>query len=140
MISLTQKRKKYGMDDTNTSSWVSDSAAMKRIADGEIKEIDNIIVTYGLIIWTLARKFTETPDQAMIAFSEIVKDIISSAGEFDELKMSLLTFIKQISHRRLMAILHSSGADVTPLNGGSQDLSGLPPIDLSSIPTNNGRG
>jgi hypothetical protein len=139
MISLTQKQKKYGMGDANALSWVNDLVAMKRIAEGDIKEIDNIIVTYGLIIWTLARKFTDTSDQAMIAFSEIVADIISSAGEFDELKMSLLTFIKQISHRRLMAILHTSGADVTPLNGGSKDFGVLPPIDLSSIPANNGR-
>ena len=48
------------MDDANASSWVNDSVAMQKIADGDIKEIDKIIVSYGLIIWTLARKFNDT--------------------------------------------------------------------------------
>ncbi len=54
------------MDDANASSWVNDSVAMQKIADGDIKEIDKIIVSYGLIIWTLARKFNDTSDEAMI--------------------------------------------------------------------------
>lgn len=105
MVIVARKWTKLTLDHTIDLSQLDDLVAMRRIADGEINEIDRIITSYGLIIWTLARKFTVTPDEAMAAFADIVKDIISSAEDFDPAKTGLLTFIKQISHRRLMANL-----------------------------------
>lgn len=137
---LARKWKKFVNDDPNESTPLEDSISIQRIAAGELNAIDNIIVSYGLIIWTLAKKFTVTTDEAMAAFSEIVSDIIRCAGEFDESQMSLLTFVKQISHRRLMAGVHRSPADAASVNGRSSEFDGLPEIDRSTNPANRVRG
>lgn len=103
MVVLARKCSDLAAAGLNRATPQADAIAMQKIAAGEINEIDKIVEGYGLAIWTLANRFTITPDDAMKAVSEIVTDIVRSAGEFDPAKTALLTFIKRISHRRLMA-------------------------------------
>jgi len=75
---------------------------LKRIADGDRIAFAECSRIHGPLIWTWARKFTDSTSEAETATHEILADIREGAKNYDAAHCSELTFIKQVCIRRLM--------------------------------------
>jgi RNA polymerase sigma-70 factor (ECF subfamily) len=75
---------------------------LPRIAQGEADAFNDFINQYEKLIWSIARKFTPTTEDAEDAVQEVFMEIWQNAGRFDETKASEVTFISLIARRRLI--------------------------------------
>jgi len=91
-----------------TSSVASDLTAkppptlLERIADGDRIAVDECSRVHGPLIWTWARKFTDSTGDAETATHAILADILDGAKNYDAAQCSELTFIKQVCIRHLL--------------------------------------
>lgn len=75
---------------------------LQRIGKADKTAIKECISVYGNLIWGLARKHTDSLEEAETATQEIFLDIWRYAGRFDSTKFEETAFIFLIARRRLI--------------------------------------
>lgn len=75
---------------------------LHRIAQGDEKAVSDCMNQYGNLIWLLAKKYTQTIEDAEDAVQEIFMEIWQNASKFDPSKASEITFVSLIARRRLI--------------------------------------
>jgi len=85
---------------TNLSS--ESSAILQRIGKTDKTAVKDCIDTYGNLVWALARKYTDSLEEAEAATQEIFLDIWRYAGSCDSTESDEVTFIFLIARRRLI--------------------------------------
>jgi RNA polymerase sigma-70 factor (ECF subfamily) len=78
---------------------------LHRIAKADKTAIENCIDTYGNLIWAMARKHTDSPEEAEIVTREIFLDIWRYARRCNSTQFDEPTFITLIARRRLIKYL-----------------------------------
>lgn len=81
---------------------------LPRIALGEESAIEEFMNAYGNLVWALAKRFTNTTEDAEDAVQEIFIEIWQNAGRYDRSKAAESTFISMIARRRLIDRLRKS--------------------------------
>lgn len=76
-------------------------AIIERLGRADQTAVKECIDTYGNSVWTLAKKYTDSPEEAEAATCEIFIDIWRYAGRYDSTKFDEITFIFLIARRRL---------------------------------------
>lgn len=72
------------------------------IAAGELHAVDSCLRRYSGAVWSLARRFSPTEQDAEDAVQEVFLDLWKSAGRFDPSKGSEITFVMTLTRRRLI--------------------------------------
>lgn len=75
---------------------------LPRIAQGDENAVSDCMNQYGKLIWMLAKKYTQTIEDAEDAVQEIFLEIWQNAAKFDSAIASEITFISLIARRRLI--------------------------------------
>jgi RNA polymerase sigma factor (sigma-70 family) len=75
---------------------------LPRIAQGDENAVTECMNQYSNLVWMLAKKYTQTIEDAEDAVQEIFLEIWQNAGKFDADIASEITFISLISRRRLI--------------------------------------
>lgn len=75
---------------------------LPQIADGRVYAVDECIRRYNGVVWSLARRWSATEQDAEDAVQEIFMDLWKSAARFDAQLGSEITFITTIARRRLI--------------------------------------
>lgn len=79
-----------------------DSTILKRIAENDKLAAIELFNSYGNFIYSLAKKFTYTHEDAEDAVQEIFIEIWKHAGRFDPQKSSEISFIALVAKRKLI--------------------------------------
>ncbi len=79
-----------------------DSTLLKRIAANDKIAAQELVHLYGNFVYSLAKKFTYTHEDAEDAVQEIFLEIWKHAGRFDPQKSSEIGFIALIAKRKLI--------------------------------------
>lgn len=85
------------------------SSVFERIAAGDPAAVEECMETFGNLVWSLARRFTESAADAEDASQEIFLDIWRSAHRYDVSMGKESTFVATIARRRLIDRLRASG-------------------------------
>lgn len=72
------------------------------VAAGDAAAVRQCIVTYGPLVWTIARRFAPTPAEAEDAAQEIFIELWKHAGRFDPAVASESAFVTMIARRRMI--------------------------------------
>jgi len=80
----------------------SSQSIFERIAAGDATAIGECMDTYGGLVWSLARRYTESAADAEDATQEIFLEIWKSAARYDASMGKETTFIATIARRRLI--------------------------------------
>ncbi len=81
---------------------------LKRISEGDNCAVNDCLDKYGRLVWSLARKFTRTREDAEDAVQEIFIDIWKYAARFDAAKSPEGAFVTLIARRRLIDRIRKS--------------------------------
>lgn len=85
-----------------------DLTILQRIAKDDKNGVKECIDKYGRLIWSMARKFTYTREDAEDAVQEVFIEIWKCAGRYDSEKSSEITFIALIARRKLIDCLRKA--------------------------------
>jgi RNA polymerase sigma-70 factor (ECF subfamily) len=85
-----------------------DMSLFERIASGEAGAVRECMDTYGGLVWSLARRYSESAADAEDATQEIFLEIWKSAARYDASMGKESTFIATIARRRLIDRLRAS--------------------------------
>jgi RNA polymerase sigma factor (sigma-70 family) len=77
-------------------------SVLERIAGGDSTAVNDCVVQYGALVWSLARRFSRTLADAEDATQEIFLNIWRGAILYDEAKGCEAAFIVTIARRRLI--------------------------------------
>jgi RNA polymerase sigma factor (sigma-70 family) len=75
---------------------------LQRVAAGEAAAVDECLVAYRGLVWSLARRSTTNLSDAEDAVQEIFIEIWRNAGRYDSTLSSESTYITMIAKRRLI--------------------------------------
>jgi RNA polymerase sigma-70 factor (ECF subfamily) len=75
---------------------------LQRVANGEAAAVDACLETYGGLVWSLARRFCPSHQDAEDAVQDTFVDIWRNAEKFDPGIASEATYITMIARRRLV--------------------------------------
>lgn len=79
-----------------------ESEILKRIAANDKTAAQELVATYGNFVYSLAKKFTYTHEDAEDAVQEIFLEIWKHAARFDPQKSSEIGFVAVIAKRKLI--------------------------------------
>ena len=85
---------------TNTSA--KSLTIVQRLAKDDKNAVAECVDAYGSLIWTMAKKYTDSAEKAEIAAQKIFLDIWRCAERFDSTKIDESAFICLIARRRLL--------------------------------------
>jgi len=93
-----------------------------RLAEGEPGAAQEVIRTYGGLVWSLALRFCRTRDDAEDAVQDIFTDLWKSAHRYRSARASERVFITMIARRRLIDRLRRERrrAEVEPMASGPE--------------------
>jgi len=77
------------------------SAILQRIAQRDKTALKESIASYGNLIWAMAKKFTDSTEDAEAVTQEIFLNIWRYAARFEETNFDELLFITIIARRQL---------------------------------------
>ncbi len=77
------------------------SAILQRIAQRDETALKESIASYGDLIWSMAKKFTDTTEDAEAVTHKIFLNIWRYAARFEETNFDELLFITIIARRQL---------------------------------------
>lgn len=94
---------------------------LQRVAANEPAAVQAVIDQYGGLVWSLARRFSISSEDAEDAVQEVFLDVWKSAARYDPSVASEATFIAMIARRRLIDRARKDGrrTDRTPLPDGT---------------------
>jgi RNA polymerase sigma-70 factor (ECF subfamily) len=75
---------------------------LPRVARGEEFAVEEFMSSYGNLVWALAKRFTNTAEDAEDAAQDIFLEVWQNAGRYDSAKSAESTFITMIARRRLI--------------------------------------
>lgn len=81
---------------------------LARVAAGDQDAVRACLDQFGNLVWSLARRFTESQAEAEDAVQEIFIDLWSSAARYDSNKASETTFVAMLARRRLIDRIRKS--------------------------------
>lgn len=81
---------------------------LQRIAEQDKSAVGECLDQYGKLVWSLARKYTRTREDAEDAVQDIFIDVWKYAARFDARKSPECAFITMIARRRLIDRLRKS--------------------------------
>jgi len=87
---------------------ISIPTLFERIAAGDASAVRECMDTYGGLVWSLARRFTQSAADAEDATQEIFLEIWKSAARYDSSMGKESTFITTIARRRLIDRVRAS--------------------------------
>lgn len=82
---------------------------LQRVAGGDETAVKRVLDQFGGLVWSLARRFTRSPNDAEDAVQEVFIEIWSNASRFDPSIASETTFVAMIARRRLIDRLRRQG-------------------------------
>jgi RNA polymerase sigma-70 factor (ECF subfamily) len=104
------KTKTYSTVQTNQR--VDSSSILQRVAKGDRTAIKDCIHTYGDVIWSMAKKFTNSTEDAEAVTQEIFLNVWRYAARFEETNFDELLFITIIARRRLRKYSEKSNQSI----------------------------
>ncbi len=75
---------------------------LQRVASGDSPAFEECVKQYGNLVWSIAKKFTNSEQDAEDAVQDIFIEIWQFAKRFDAIKASEVTFIAMIARRRMI--------------------------------------
>jgi RNA polymerase sigma-70 factor (ECF subfamily) len=84
-----------------TKQRVSSSNVLQRVIKGDRIAIKECIDNYGDLIWSMAKKFTDSTEDAEAVTREIFLNIWHYAARFEQTNFDELVFITIIARRQL---------------------------------------
>ncbi len=93
------KTKTYSKVQTN--QLVDSSSVLQRVAKGDRRAIKDCINNYGDLIWSMAKKFTDSTEDAEAVTEKIFLDIWHCAARFEQTNYDEKIFIAIIARRQL---------------------------------------
>ncbi len=75
---------------------------LPRIAKHDATAVEDCIKTYGNLVWSIAKKYIRSTQDAEDAVQEIFIAIWQNAWRYDETKAAEITFVSVIAKRRLI--------------------------------------
>jgi len=82
---------------------------LQRIAAGDQQAVSECIDTYSDLIWSLARRFLRSQQDAEDVVQDIFIELWSSADRFDPAKAGETTFVAMIARRRIIDRIRKLG-------------------------------
>jgi RNA polymerase sigma-70 factor (ECF subfamily) len=82
---------------------------LQRIAAGDQQAVNECIDTYSDLIWSLARRFLRSQQDAEDVVQDIFIELWSTAERFDPAKAGETTFVAMIARRRIIDRLRKLG-------------------------------
>lgn len=83
-------------------------SVFERIASGEDDAVRECMQRYGSVVWSLARRWTESAADAEDAAQEVFMELWKCAARFDPAAGSEAAFVRTIARRRLIDRLRAS--------------------------------
>jgi len=102
---------------------MADLRILNRIAEGDAEAVQECLDQYGGLVWSLARRLTNTESDAEDAVQEIFVEIWRKAERYDPNIAAESTFIAMLARRRLIDRIRRLKRDPT---------TGLDNIDVAS--------
>lgn len=109
-------------------SKVSESLLVK-ISSGDKSAVSDCVNRYGGLVWSLARRVTNSQADAEDAVQEIFISLWKSASRFDASKSSEMTFVAMIARRRLIDLNRKQQTASRSLS--SQSVDTVDPVTLN---------
>lgn len=81
---------------------------LQRIAIDDKHAVRECVDKYGKLIWSMARKFTYTREDAEDVVQEVFIEIWKYAGRYDRTKSSEITFVALLARRKLIDCLRKA--------------------------------
>lgn len=78
------------------------STLLQRVARGDRSAVETAVLTYGNMIWTIARTCSESSEKAENLTLEIFRDLWLAAHWYDADRIDETVFVKQIAARRAL--------------------------------------
>lgn len=75
---------------------------LQRIAEGDKSAVEECLDTYGGLVWSIARRWSASKEDAEDAVQDIMLDLWKSAGRYDSEVSSEATFVALVARRRLI--------------------------------------
>ena len=99
-------------------SEVTSTSVLQRIAAGDESAVAECLSLYSGLVWTIARRFTNSQEEAEDATQEVFVDLWKSASRFDPEKAAEKTFVAMIARRRVIDRLRKAtrAPETTPLS------------------------
>ena len=91
--------KPYSTVQTNQGA--GSSSVLQRVAQGERTAVDECIDNYGNLIWSMAKKFTDSTEDAETVTREIFLNIWRYAARFEQTDFDEIVFITLIARRQI---------------------------------------
>jgi len=88
--------------DYRTKSLAELETILQRVGEADQVAVREFIDAYGNLVWTLARKHTDSPEEAETATQKIFLDIWYYAERYDPTKIDPTVFIFLIARRHLI--------------------------------------
>lgn len=82
---------------------------LQRIAAGDQRAVNECVDTYSDLIWSLARRFLRSQQDAEDVVQDIFIELWSTADRFDPAKAGETTFVAMIARRRIIDRLRKLG-------------------------------
>jgi RNA polymerase sigma-70 factor (ECF subfamily) len=95
-----------------TNQGVDTTSILQRVANGDRNAVEECIDNYGNVIWSMARKFTDTAEDAEAVTSEIFLNIWRYAARFEQTDFDELLFITLIARRQLRKYSEKSNPSI----------------------------
>jgi DNA-directed RNA polymerase specialized sigma24 family protein len=96
-----------------TKQRVSSSNVLQRVAKGDRIAIKECIDNYGDRIWSMAKKFTDSTEDAEAVTQEIFLNIWHYAARFEQTNFDELLFITIVARRQLSKYSEKSNHSIT---------------------------
>lgn len=93
------KTKPYSTAQTIQGS--RSSSILQRVAQGDRAAVEECIDNYGNVIWSMAKKFTDSIEDTEAVTSEIFLNIWRYAARFEQTDFDELIFITLIARRQI---------------------------------------
>jgi len=87
---------------TDGSAEMDAAELLTRVARGDEGAVRGCLQTFGPVVWSLARRFSPTQEDAEDAVQEVFTDVWRSAGRFDSSRATAHGFVAMIARRRLI--------------------------------------
>jgi DNA-directed RNA polymerase specialized sigma24 family protein len=106
------------LNETNTSSTAptkqrADSVSvLQRAAQGDRAAVEDCIENYGSLIWSMAKKFTASIEDAEAVTREIFLNIWRYAARFEQADFDEMLFVTLIARRQLSKYSEKSNRSI----------------------------